>query len=190
MTVSTKSNMSYSFCSFKKLSPEDALEIRLLLDSIAWPETPPLSVTVPLEESSDPANSTFTILPRRAGGQWYVGDQLEVMIKMYDFQGRPKKSGGDFLVARLHSPILGAGVTGQVVDHLNGSYSAVFSLLWEGSAQVEVTLKLLCTMWLFKLTISLAYCCHASQLFHSCISQTVLMQIRVVMHEHNHIVCT
>lgn len=150
--------MSYSFCSFQPSSPEDALETRLLLDSIAWPETPPLSVRVPLKQSSDPANSTFTILPRRAGGQWYVGDQLEVMIKMYDFEGCPKKSGGDFLVARLHSPILGAGVAGQVVDHLNGSYSAVFSLRWEGSTQVEVTLKT--TMFnavvLFKLTISLA----------------------------------
>ena len=35
---------------------------------------------------------------------------------------------------------LGAGVAGKVLDHLNGSYSAVFSLLWEGSAQVEVTM--------------------------------------------------
>uniref|UniRef100_UPI0037E86776 NXPE family member 3-like n=1 Tax=Semicossyphus pulcher TaxID=241346 RepID=UPI0037E86776 len=62
------------------------------------------------------------------------------MIKIYDFQGQAKKSGGDVLIARLHNKTLGAGVAGQVVDHLNGSYSAVFSLLWEGSAQVEVTL--------------------------------------------------
>ncbi|KAI3366947.1 hypothetical protein L3Q82_009595, partial [Scortum barcoo] len=46
-------------------------------------------------------------------------------------------------LARLHNLKLGAGVAGQVVDHLNGSYSAVFSLLWEGSAQVEAqSLKL------------------------------------------------
>ncbi|XP_060901861.1 NXPE family member 3-like [Labrus mixtus] len=62
------------------------------------------------------------------------------MIQMYDFQGNPKKSGGDVLLARLHNRALEAGVTGRVVDHLNGSYSAVFPLLWEGSAQVEVTL--------------------------------------------------
>nr|XP_020506227.2 NXPE family member 3-like [Labrus bergylta] len=62
------------------------------------------------------------------------------MIKMYDFQGNPKKSGGDVLLARLHNRALEAGVAGRVVDHLNGSYSAVFPLLWEGSAQVEVTL--------------------------------------------------
>ncbi|KAM6962016.1 NXPE family member 3-like [Tautogolabrus adspersus] len=62
------------------------------------------------------------------------------MIQMYDFQGNPKKSGGDVLLARLHNRALQAGVAGRVVDHLNGSYSAVFPLLWEGSAQVEVTL--------------------------------------------------
>ncbi|KAM9334511.1 NXPE family member 3-like [Symphorus nematophorus] len=132
--------MHNGFCSFKPLSPQDALEELLLLDSIAWPETPLLPDPFSLERTTDPASSTFTILPGRRAGQWHVGDRLEVMIKMYDFQSRPKKSGGDVLLARLHNPTLGAGVVGQVVDHLNGSYSAVFSLLWEGSAQVEVTL--------------------------------------------------
>ncbi|KAL7371284.1 hypothetical protein ABVT39_023479 [Epinephelus coioides] len=137
--VTTHPDMRHDSCTFQPLSPEDALEERLLLDSIAWPETP-LPAPVSLEQTSDPAHSTFTILPRRGGGQWHVGDQLEVMIKMSDFHGRPKKYGGDFLLAGLHNMKLGAGVAGQVVDHLNGSYSAVFSLLWEGDAQVEVTL--------------------------------------------------
>uniref|UniRef100_A0A096M8J4 Neurexophilin and PC-esterase domain family member 3 n=1 Tax=Poecilia formosa TaxID=48698 RepID=A0A096M8J4_POEFO len=91
--------------------------------------------------TSDPTHSTFTIIPRSDGGSWHGGDQLEVFIKMYDFRGRPKKSGGDFLLARLHNPALFAGVAGQVLDHRNGSYTAVFSLLWEGDAQVEVRLK-------------------------------------------------
>nr|XP_033470759.1 NXPE family member 3-like [Epinephelus lanceolatus] len=138
--VSTDPDMNHSFCTFQPLSPEDALEERLLLDSIAWPETPPLPAPVSLENTSDPAHSTFTILPRRGGGQWHVGDQLEVMIKMSDFHGHPKKYGGDFLLARLRNLKLGAGVAGQVLDHLNGSYSAVFSLPWEGDAQVEVTM--------------------------------------------------
>ncbi|KAK9525441.1 hypothetical protein VZT92_016150 [Zoarces viviparus] len=129
-----------SFCTFQPLSPEDALEERLILDSTAWPETPLLPAPISLEQTSDPAHSNFTILPGRKGGQWHVGDQLQVMIQTFDFQGRPKKSGGDFLLARLHNRKLEAGMAGQVVDHLNGSYSAVFSLLWEGDAQVEVTL--------------------------------------------------
>ncbi|XP_042350194.1 NXPE family member 3-like [Plectropomus leopardus] len=138
--VSTAPHMQHNFCTFQPLFPEDALEERLLLDSIAWPDTPFLQASFSVEETSDPAHSNFTILPGSGGRQWHVGDQLEVMIKMSDFQGHPRKSGGDFLLTRLHNPKLGAGVVGQVVDHLNGSYSAVFSLLWEGDAQVEVTL--------------------------------------------------
>ncbi|KAM7366894.1 hypothetical protein PAMP_014831 [Pampus punctatissimus] len=133
-------HLQHRFCSFQPLSPEDALEERLLLDSIKWPETPSLPTPLSREQTTDPAHSTFTILPGRDGQQWQIGDQLEVMINMRDFQGRPKKSGGDVLLARLHNQALGAGVAGQVLDHLNGSYSAVFSLLWEGSAVVEVTL--------------------------------------------------
>ncbi|KAF3859683.1 hypothetical protein F7725_022082 [Dissostichus mawsoni] len=128
-----------SICNFPPLSPKDALEERLLLESVAWPETPALPSPLSLELTSHPAHSTFTILPAR-GGQWHVGDQLEVSIAISDFKGQPKKSGGDFLFARLHNLTLGAGVAGKVVDHLNGSYSAVFPLLWEGAAQVEVTL--------------------------------------------------
>ncbi|KAK9525309.1 hypothetical protein VZT92_016031 [Zoarces viviparus] len=138
--VSTDPDMNRSFCTFKPLSPKDALEERRILDSTAWPETPLLPAPISLEQTSDPAHSTFTILPGMKGGQWHVGDQLQVMIQTSDFQGRPKKSGGDFLLTRLHNRKLEAGVAGQVVDHLNGSYSAVFSLLWEGDAQVEVTL--------------------------------------------------
>ncbi|XP_049422955.1 NXPE family member 3-like isoform X2 [Epinephelus fuscoguttatus] len=139
LRVSINLTKNHSFFAFQPLSTEDSVEERLLLDSIAWPETPLLPGPVSLENTSDPAHSTFTILPRR-GGQWHVGDQLEVMIEMCDFQGSPKRYGGDLLLARLHNPKLGAGVAGQVVDHLNGSYSAVFSLLWEGDAQVEVML--------------------------------------------------
>uniref|UniRef100_A0A3Q3GY37 NXPE C-terminal domain-containing protein n=1 Tax=Labrus bergylta TaxID=56723 RepID=A0A3Q3GY37_9LABR len=124
----------------KPLSLADAKEERMLLDSIAWPETPPLPAPFLFDQTSDPAHSIFTILPGRGGVDRHVGDQLEVMIQIYDFQGNPKKSGGDVLLARLHNRALEAGVAGRVVDHLNGSYSAVFPLLWEGSAHVEVTL--------------------------------------------------
>ncbi|XP_028297526.1 NXPE family member 3-like, partial [Gouania willdenowi] len=74
------------------------------------------------------------------GGQWYIGDQLEVSIIIKDFYCHPKTSGGDVLLASLKNRDLQAGVSGQVVDHLNGSYTAVFPLVWEGQADVEVTL--------------------------------------------------
>uniref|UniRef100_A0A3Q2E2M8 Neurexophilin and PC-esterase domain family member 3 n=1 Tax=Cyprinodon variegatus TaxID=28743 RepID=A0A3Q2E2M8_CYPVA len=127
-----------SVCSFHSVLPEDVSELEFLKESIAWPETPSLPSNFSLNDTSDPAHSTFTIIPKDGGGSWHVGDQLKVLIKIADFHSRPKKSGGDVLLARLHSPTLHAGVAGQVVDHLNGSYTAVFSLLWEGSAQVTL----------------------------------------------------
>ncbi|XP_041745280.2 NXPE family member 3-like [Coregonus clupeaformis] len=131
-----------SFCSHlgQKPSPEEALEERSLLESIAGPEPPPRSMPTPLDQTSDPAHSLFSILPAGGGRERHVGDQLEALVLMSDFQGRPKSHGGDFLLARLHSPELGAGVAGQVLDHWNGTYSAIFPLLWEGSVWVEVTL--------------------------------------------------
>lgn len=127
-----------NFCIYRPLSPKDALEEKLLLESISWPATPVLPEPLSLERTTDPAHSTFTILPRNGGGQWQEGDRLEARIKLRDFRGLPKTSGGDVLLARMHDSVLSAGVAGQVVDHLNGSYSAFFSLLWKGSAQVEV----------------------------------------------------
>ncbi|KAM4712385.1 NXPE family member 3-like [Anableps anableps] len=129
-----------SVCSFHSAAPENAAEVNFLKESIAWPETPSVPSNFSLNDTSDPAHSTFTILPRNGGGSWHVGDQLEVLIKISDFHGRPKKTGGDLLYARLHNRALSAGVVGKVFDHRNGSYTAVFSLLWEGSAQVEVSL--------------------------------------------------
>ncbi|MEQ2218083.1 hypothetical protein XENOCAPTIV_029111 [Xenoophorus captivus] len=129
--------MLSSVCSFNSVLPEDTLELGFLKDYITWPETPSLPLTFSLNDTSHPAHSTYTILPCNGGGRWHVGDQLEVLIKINDFSGHPKKYGGDVLFARLHNPTVRAGVVGKVFDHHNGSYTAVFSLLWEGSAEVE-----------------------------------------------------
>uniref|UniRef100_A0A3Q2PY41 Neurexophilin and PC-esterase domain family member 3 n=1 Tax=Fundulus heteroclitus TaxID=8078 RepID=A0A3Q2PY41_FUNHE len=94
-----------------KVSSVSVLVLDCLRDAIFWPETPLLKSKFSLNDTSDPAHR----------GSW-------------------QKSGGDFLLARLHNRTFLAGVAGHVEDHHNGSYSAVFSLLWEGNAQVEVTL--------------------------------------------------
>ncbi|XP_077435186.1 NXPE family member 3-like [Vanacampus margaritifer] len=129
-----------TFCPhlYQPLSPEEELEERNLLDSIAWPRPPSGSEPLNLSQTSDPAHSLFTIVTSQNNHSWYVGDQLEVQIHLHDFKGQPKRYGGDLLLARLHSPKYKAGVAGEVLDHKNGLYSARFPLLWEGSAQVEV----------------------------------------------------
>ncbi|KAF3843450.1 hypothetical protein F7725_002299 [Dissostichus mawsoni] len=121
-----------TFCAHlgQKPTPEDELEERYLLDSITWPGPPPRSSPPALRQTSDPVHSLFAVLPTQGGREWHVGDQLEALVQMHDFQGRPKRYGGDFILARLHSPELGAGVAGKVLDHKNGFYSAMFPLLW------------------------------------------------------------
>lgn len=133
---------NHTFCSHlgQRPSREEELEERFLLDSIAWPEHTLQSRSFSLRLTTDPVHSLFAILPPKVGREWHLGDQLEALVQVHDFQGRPKHYGGDFLLARLHSPDLGAGVVGTVLDHKNGFYSAMFPLLWTGSAQVEVTL--------------------------------------------------
>lgn len=128
---------NYSFCAHLGQEPtlEEAREESYLLKSIAWPE--PSTLGLPLRQSSDPAQSCYTI---QDTGDLRVGGQLAVKVHMHNFLGQPKKHGGDFLVARLHTPELVAGVAGQVRDHNNGNYTIFFPLLWAGVAQVELTM--------------------------------------------------
>nr|XP_006639347.1 PREDICTED: NXPE family member 3 [Lepisosteus oculatus]XP_015219937.1 PREDICTED: NXPE family member 3 [Lepisosteus oculatus]XP_015219938.1 PREDICTED: NXPE family member 3 [Lepisosteus oculatus]XP_015219939.1 PREDICTED: NXPE family member 3 [Lepisosteus oculatus]XP_015219940.1 PREDICTED: NXPE family member 3 [Lepisosteus oculatus]XP_015219941.1 PREDICTED: NXPE family member 3 [Lepisosteus oculatus] len=127
-----------SYCGYSELelSPEEVLEEQYLLDLIAWPE-PPVQ-TPSFQQSTDPAHSFFVIL--NPSEDLRVGGQLEVLVHMQDFQGQPKQYGGDFLLARIHSPELKAGAAGKVVDHQNGFYSVFFALLWPGELTVSVTL--------------------------------------------------
>ncbi|XP_072309609.1 NXPE family member 3-like [Eucyclogobius newberryi] len=125
-------------CTYNYLSPENTVEGRRLLDSITWPETLPLPKPFSLDLTTSASKSTFSTVPRRGG--WRVGDKLTVTIQVNDYHGNPKKGGGDFLIARLQSRELGAGVVGQVKDHLNGTFTALFPLLWKGTADVEVRL--------------------------------------------------
>ncbi|XP_052004691.1 NXPE family member 3-like [Xyrauchen texanus] len=128
---------NYSYCMHlgQEPSAEEAKVESYLLRSIIWPE--PLVLGLPLRQSSDPAQSYYMI---QNSGDLLVGGQLVVKVQMQNFIGQPKKHGGDFLVARLHTPELGAGVTGQVHDHRDGKYTVFFPLLWAGVVQVELTM--------------------------------------------------
>ncbi|XP_041115496.1 NXPE family member 3 isoform X2 [Polyodon spathula] len=127
-----------SQCSYpsQERSQDEITEEKLLLGLIAWPDSPRRSA--PFKWSTSPFTSSFFILNSRI--QFRVGEQLEVMVRMYDFQGKAKQHGGDFLLARIHSPELKAGAVGKVVDHQNGFYSVYFVLLWAGVLRVSVTL--------------------------------------------------
>ncbi|KAG9335067.1 hypothetical protein JZ751_005742, partial [Albula glossodonta] len=74
------------------------------------------------------------------GAVFCVGDTLNVLVEMKDFNGKPKTYGGDFILARIHSPELKASASGVVTDLHNGSYRVSFTLFWSGTVQVSVLL--------------------------------------------------
>ncbi|KAJ8268443.1 hypothetical protein COCON_G00136150 [Conger conger] len=59
---------------------------------------------------------------------------------MRNYAGHPKAYGGDFILARIYSPNLKAGASGDVTDFFNGSYRVRFRLFWPGEVQVSVRL--------------------------------------------------
>ncbi|XP_028305172.1 NXPE family member 3-like isoform X3 [Gouania willdenowi] len=132
--------INMSFCAFRPISLEETLEENKILKSIAWPQTPTITSDYTFKNTTDPWCSKFAILPKKGEEKWRIGDQLEVRIVMNDFKCLPKTSGGDVLLASVKNRHLKAGVSGKVVDHLNGNYTAVFPLVWEGKAEIEVIL--------------------------------------------------
>ncbi|XP_060689628.1 NXPE family member 3-like isoform X2 [Hemiscyllium ocellatum] len=117
-------------------TPEERSEGTFLMKMIEWPKLP--SSAVPFRNSSDPSHSRFVIL--NSAKTFYVGDQLQVMLQMRDFEGHPKRYGGDYLQARIHTPALKAGSAGTVIDNQNGFYYINFTLFWPGKVEVSVLL--------------------------------------------------
>ncbi|XP_075764008.1 NXPE family member 3 isoform X2 [Pelodiscus sinensis] len=126
------------YCDYEHqiLSKREQAEEESLFAAIRWPN-PPVG-KIPFIRSTDPAHSNFVILNSHV--HFKVGDQLEVLVHMKDFQGKPKLYGGDYIQARIHSPLLKAGATGRVVDDQNGFYKVFFTLLWPGEVRVSVSL--------------------------------------------------
>uniref|UniRef100_A0A8C8AIB4 Neurexophilin and PC-esterase domain family member 3 n=1 Tax=Otus sunia TaxID=257818 RepID=A0A8C8AIB4_9STRI len=126
------------YCGYKQqtLSRREQAEQESLLAAIQWPKPPDGKIA--FVQSTDPAHSDFVIV--KPSGFFKVGDQLEVLVHMKDFHGKPKQYGGDYLQARIHSPLLKAGATGRIVDCHNGLYKVFFTLLWPGEVKVSVSL--------------------------------------------------
>ncbi|XP_012635122.1 NXPE family member 3 isoform X4 [Microcebus murinus] len=126
------------YCGYEHqtLSNRERVEEDSLLAALQWqvPDVGP----VPFVKSTDPSSSYFVIL--NSAAFFNVGSQLEVLVHVQDFQRKPKKYGGDYLQARIHSPKLQAGAVGRVVDYQNGFYKVFFTLLWPGKVKVSVTL--------------------------------------------------
>uniref|UniRef100_A0A8C5L184 Neurexophilin and PC-esterase domain family, member 3 n=1 Tax=Jaculus jaculus TaxID=51337 RepID=A0A8C5L184_JACJA len=126
------------YCGYERqsLSSRERIEEDSLLAALQW-QMPGVG-PVPFAKSTDPSSSYFVIL--NSTGLFQVGSQLEVLVHVQDFQRKPKKYGGDYLQARIHSPRLQAGAVGRVLDYQNGFYKAFFTLLWPGRVKVSISL--------------------------------------------------
>ncbi|XP_044150600.1 NXPE family member 3-like [Bufo gargarizans] len=135
-TPAVMSSLSSNTSQSPKTSPDsDQEEIQRLIKLIEWPEVPS---GVDFMSSTSPKTTFYAFLhPQEV---YHVGDRITVIISARDHYGRPKTYGGDYFQAKLHSPKLKAGVTGSVIDHRNGNYSATFLLLWPGDAEVHISL--------------------------------------------------
>lgn len=127
-----------SYCGYEHqaLSSQERLEQDSLLATLQW-QLPNIGL-VPFLQSTDPASSYFVIL--NSATFFTVGSQLEVLVHLQDFQRKPKKYGGDYLQAKIHSPKLQAGAVGRVIDYQNGFYKVIFTLLWPGEVKVSISL--------------------------------------------------
>ncbi|MBN3277237.1 NXPE1 protein, partial [Polyodon spathula] len=91
-----------------------------------------------LELTSSGEHSLVTLMNPKEN--YCVGEILSVRVEMNDYQGKPKTYGGDFILARIHSPELQAGAAGVLEDFNNGTYRVNFTLFWPGSVKVSVLL--------------------------------------------------
>ncbi|KAK6467249.1 NXPE family member 1-like [Huso huso] len=102
-----------------------------------------------LELTSSGAHSLVTLMNPKEN--YCVGDIVSVRVEMNDYRGKPKTYGGDFILARIHSPELKAGAAGVLEDFNNGTYRVNFTLFWPGSVKVSVLLmhssEVLSTLW-------------------------------------------
>ncbi|XP_018428511.1 PREDICTED: NXPE family member 1-like [Nanorana parkeri] len=100
--------------------------------------TIPQKDTVYFNETTSARNSTATILNYKP--KYCVGDSLIVQVEMFNYLGKGKTYGGDFLQARIFSPKLQAGASGRIEDFNNGTYNIYFTLFWNGEVQISILL--------------------------------------------------
>ncbi|PIO16444.1 hypothetical protein AB205_0211040, partial [Aquarana catesbeiana] len=100
--------------------------------------TIPQKDTMYFNETTSAIDSKAIILNYKPN--YCLGDTLIVQVEMFNYLGKRKTYGGDFLQARIFSPKLGAGASGRIKDFNNGTYHIYFTLFWKGSVQISIIL--------------------------------------------------
>ncbi|KAM5158203.1 NXPE family member 2-like [Mantella aurantiaca] len=77
---------------------------------------------------------------RNPKSSYCVGDNLIVIVEMFDYQGNKKTYGGDYLRARMFTSELEAATSGRIEDLHNGTYHVHFTLFWKGNVTISIFL--------------------------------------------------
>ncbi|KAM6158589.1 NXPE family member 4 [Rhynchocyon petersi] len=93
---------------------------------------------VHMNTTTSAANSRVTTLNPR--DTYCKGEHIDLLVEVRDHLGHRKEYGGDFLRARMSSPALKAGASGEVTDFNNGTYLIRFTLFWEGQVSLSLLL--------------------------------------------------
>ncbi|MEE6513483.1 hypothetical protein FKM82_021156 [Ascaphus truei] len=91
-----------------------------------------------IDNTTNARNSRATIINPRE--KYCVRDPLTVQVDMFDYLGKRKTYGGDFLSARIYSPDIKASASGRIEDFGNGTYHVHFTLFWQGIISVSILL--------------------------------------------------
>ncbi|XP_040271845.1 NXPE family member 4-like [Bufo bufo] len=90
------------------------------------------------DSATSPTNSRVFI--KNPQNRYCVGEQLVIQVDVYDYLGKRKTYGGDYLRARISNPDTKAGSSGRIEDLNNGTYHIHFTIFWEGKVVVTVFL--------------------------------------------------
>ncbi|XP_068120807.1 NXPE family member 2-like isoform X2 [Hyperolius riggenbachi] len=90
------------------------------------------------EEATSAKETRSKIMNPKA--QYCIGDMLLIRVDVYDYTGRPKTYGGDYIRARIYSPASNSSASGGVIDYNNGTYAVKFILFWEGTVHLSILL--------------------------------------------------
>uniref|UniRef100_A0A8C5QP95 NXPE C-terminal domain-containing protein n=1 Tax=Leptobrachium leishanense TaxID=445787 RepID=A0A8C5QP95_9ANUR len=118
------------------MSTEDELRQRKIINTIS--QMMPVVNFTHINSSTSAAKSVASVINMKK--RYCVGDELIVMVDMYDFWGNKKTNGGDFLRVRIHTRALKAEASGRIVDFKNGTYHVHFTLFWEGKVDISLVL--------------------------------------------------
>ena len=67
-----------------------------------------------------------------------VGDQIRIHIQLYDGHGKRLRVGGDRMQVRIFEDAVNASARGHILDHMNGTYTAVVKCSWSGQPSIEI----------------------------------------------------